>query len=260
MDGILMNEDQIRQIAGKQRMPIGTIEKDYALTIILAKLSEADFAEELVFKGGTAIKKAYFSEARFSEDLDFTCLTKTAPKKIEHFLEKEISTNKIECIQFNKTIKTSQKQNSVKIKQTYADISGHPQSINFDLSLREKVLLPTQKRQLTEAYDQPRSKVNAMDLTEIMAEKIRALTTRSLPRDLYDIWFLSKKDVKIDYSITKQKMAYYKEKASQKQPAEIIKQIETTWKRDLDRLIRPVPEYNKLAEETTKILEKIKDL
>lgn len=260
MDGIIMNENQIRQIAGKQKMPIGTVEKDYALTIILAKLSEADFAEELVFKGGTAIKKAYFQEARFSEDLDFTCLTTTVPKKIEQFLEKEISNNKIEYIQFNKTIKISQKQNSVKIKQAYTDISGHSQSINFDLSLREKVLLPTQKRPLTEAYDQPQSKANAMDLTEIMAEKIRALIIRSLPKDLYDIWFLSKKCVKIDYSITKQKMAYYKQKTNQKMPEKIIKQIETIWKRDLDRLIRPVPEYNKIVAETTKILQKIKDL
>ncbi len=198
MDGIIMNENQIRQIAGKQKMPIGTIEKDYTLTIILSRLSNADFAEEIVFKGGTAIKKAYFPEARFSEDLDFTCNTPNAPEKLEEFLKKEISDTKIECIQFNKTTKISQKQNSVKIKLAYLDISEHPQSINFDLSLREKVLMPTQQKELTNAYDQPKAKINTMNLTEIMAEKIRALNTRGLPRDLYDIWFLSKNNVKIN--------------------------------------------------------------
>jgi len=250
-----MNENQIRQIAGKQKMPVGTIEKDYALTIILSRLGTANFAEELVFKGGTAIKKAFFPKARFSEDLDFTCKTLNAPLKLEEFLKKEISETKIECIQFNKTTKISQKQSSVKIKLAYLDISGHPQSINFDLSLREKVLLPAQQRELTNAYDQPKAKINTMNLREIMAEKIRALNTRGTPRDLYDIWFLSKNNTKIDYSIVKQKLAYYNEEINAQKLEETIKQIETTWKRDLDLLIRPIPEYNRVAAETVKILK-----
>ena len=47
MDGIIMNENKIRQIAGKQKMPLGTIEKDYALTIVLARLGKTDFAKEM---------------------------------------------------------------------------------------------------------------------------------------------------------------------------------------------------------------------
>lgn len=255
MDGIIMNENQIRQIAGKQKMPIGTIEKDYALTMVLSRLSKTDFAKEIVFKGGTAIKKAYFPEARFSEDLDFTCMATTAPKKLEDFLEKEISDTKIECIQFNKTTKTSQKKDSVKIRLSYLDIAGHPQSINFDLSLREKVLLPTEEKEITNPYDQPKTKINTMNLTEIMAEKIRALATRNLPRDLYDIWFLSKNNIKIDHKIVEQKLAYYNKKLETQEIMEKIGKIEQTWKRDLERLTRPVPAYGKVAAETTKLLQ-----
>ncbi len=258
MDGILMNENELKQTAGKQKIPLGTIEKDYALTIILSRLGEQDFSKELGFKGGTAIKKAYFPEARFSEDLDFTCIKKSAPKKLEEFLKKEISNKKIECIQFKETTMASENKNSSKIKLGYLDIAQHPQSINFDLSQREKILFPCQEKQITNPYDQPKTKILTMNLTEIMAEKTRALITRSQPRDLYDIWFLSKKGTKINYSLIEQKLVYYNEKFSFEKIEQKIKEIEQKWTRDLDRLIRPIPEYKKIAAETIKIFSKQK--
>ena len=51
------------------------IEKDYILSWILQGVAENEnLAKALVFKGGTALKKAYFKDYRFSEDLDFTLL------------------------------------------------------------------------------------------------------------------------------------------------------------------------------------------
>jgi len=50
-----------------------TIELDYALSWILAGISEhQSLKNNLVFKGGTALKKCYFGDYRFSEDLDFS--------------------------------------------------------------------------------------------------------------------------------------------------------------------------------------------
>src|SRR5205809_7544860 len=51
------------------------IEKDYLLSWVLAGISGVpELREHLVFKGGTALKKCYFGEYRFSEDLDFSLL------------------------------------------------------------------------------------------------------------------------------------------------------------------------------------------
>ncbi len=51
------------------------IEKDYILSWILQGIAENEnLAQALVFKGGTVLKKAYFNDYRFSEDLDFTLL------------------------------------------------------------------------------------------------------------------------------------------------------------------------------------------
>ncbi|GAI46757.1 unnamed protein product, partial [marine sediment metagenome] len=49
------------------------IEKDYILSWVLAGIAaNKKLQNKLVFKGGTALKKCYFGNYRFSEDLDFT--------------------------------------------------------------------------------------------------------------------------------------------------------------------------------------------
>lgn len=51
----------------------GILEKDYHLHRLLKKISENDFfSQNLVFKGGTCLIKAYTGYFRFSEDIDFT--------------------------------------------------------------------------------------------------------------------------------------------------------------------------------------------
>ena len=51
------------------------IEKDYILSWILQGVAgHENLAKALVFKGGTVLKKAYFKDYRFSEDLDFSLL------------------------------------------------------------------------------------------------------------------------------------------------------------------------------------------
>jgi len=69
-----MNEQSLRKLAGKYKIPLGTLEKDYALTNILSITADFPKLDRMVFKGGTALKKAYFEGFRFSEDLDFVCL------------------------------------------------------------------------------------------------------------------------------------------------------------------------------------------
>jgi len=51
------------------------IEKDYILSWILQGIAQhQNLSKTIVFKGGTVLKKIYFEDYRFSEDLDFTLL------------------------------------------------------------------------------------------------------------------------------------------------------------------------------------------
>jgi predicted nucleotidyltransferase component of viral defense system len=56
-------------------LPWEVLERDYLLSWVLAGITRVDsLRDTLVFKGGTALRKCYFGDYRFSEDLDFTAV------------------------------------------------------------------------------------------------------------------------------------------------------------------------------------------
>jgi len=57
---------------GGRRIPEAVLERDYCLSWFLVGLSRSLLRDTLAFKGGTAIKKCFIPDYRFSEDLDFT--------------------------------------------------------------------------------------------------------------------------------------------------------------------------------------------
>ncbi|MCY4487141.1 MAG: nucleotidyl transferase AbiEii/AbiGii toxin family protein [Deltaproteobacteria bacterium] len=69
--------------------PWEVLERDYLLSWLLAGIAEKPaLRDNLVFKGGTALKKCYFGEYRFSEDLDFSSLEGTpVGEEMEYLVE-----------------------------------------------------------------------------------------------------------------------------------------------------------------------------
>jgi hypothetical protein len=59
-----MNEAGLKRYAASKRIPLGVAEKDYVLSVAIMQLSKSQYAKRFVFKGGTAIKKVYYPEAR----------------------------------------------------------------------------------------------------------------------------------------------------------------------------------------------------
>ena len=71
----MIKPGEIQLIARKVSVRDSQIEKDYILSWVLKGIAEhSQLAEIFVFKGGTVLKKAWFPDYRFSEDLDFTLL------------------------------------------------------------------------------------------------------------------------------------------------------------------------------------------
>ncbi len=65
----------IQQKAIKASVRDTQIEKDYVLSWVLYGISQNQNLHKcLVFKGGTVLKKVYFEDYRYSEDLDFTLI------------------------------------------------------------------------------------------------------------------------------------------------------------------------------------------
>ena len=74
----MIEQKEINKIATKNRVSDRQIEKDYVLSWLLFAISKNEILyNSLIFKGGTVLKKAYFEDYRFSEDLDFTLIDET---------------------------------------------------------------------------------------------------------------------------------------------------------------------------------------
>lgn len=74
----------IQEVSKQVGLETFIIEKDYWVTYILKNLAQSEFADEIVFKGGTCLSKAYNLIERFSEDVDLLILeTKNTKSKTQ---------------------------------------------------------------------------------------------------------------------------------------------------------------------------------
>jgi len=79
---------------------------------------------------------------------------------------------------------------------------------------------------------------------EVLSEKLRALSMRKKPRDLYDVWFLLKQQVKIDNILFEQKMNIV-----EKSPIVSINITHEDWERDLNILLEHPPSFELVKKE-----------
>jgi hypothetical protein len=75
-------ERRFRQEARRSGVPRDVVEKDFALSYALAGIFGVEqLASTLVFKGGTALRKGYFADYRYSEDAEHFAREAGAPPK-----------------------------------------------------------------------------------------------------------------------------------------------------------------------------------
>lgn len=187
---------------GGRRIPEAVLERDYCLSWFLVGLSKTPLTKILAFKGGTAIKKCFIPDYRFSEDLDFTLREDASFEKIqEHF-----------ALAFAYAERTS----GIRLQITRHDRHSHENSHTFflgyegplpgasgkevkvDISIRERIVFPIESSPVLKAYDEyedlPADEmIGVYSISEIAAEKIIAIfdPARNEPRDLYDLWYLT---------------------------------------------------------------------
>lgn len=185
---------EIKEKARQCMVPPSTIERDYAQNWVLAYLS----ALPLALKGGTGIRKVYFEQYRFSDDLDFTLLETYEKETLFEAVEDAVSRAREESgIRFEEDTNIIRTVTGFRVTVKFRILSGgttSPIKIDLDLttSENEEMLLPVQRKPIFHPYsDGLKASVTSYSLEEIMAEKIRSLFQRIRPRDIYDIWQLA---------------------------------------------------------------------
>lgn len=179
----LLNKSDL-SIFNKRSMnfKLADAEKDYFLTIVSKIIYESPLRDKLVFKGGTAIHHCYLPQTRFSEDLDFTSLDKKLTiEEVKAVLESE---------DFLEVKKEYVSNATIKIERLkYTGPLALPNSLKVEIDFIQNVVLPAKTLTYKNAWG-IKTKVSVMDVKEICAEKIRAMSDRARYRDFYDLVLL----------------------------------------------------------------------
>ncbi|KPL05566.1 MAG: hypothetical protein AMJ73_00070 [candidate division Zixibacteria bacterium SM1_73] len=194
----MISQREVSQIAFRQHKLDRVIEKDYVISWIILGLANSSLKKSLAFKGGTALKKVYFPNYRYSEDIDFTLLEYMEEKAlIEEFKAVLRKLEKSQAFLFNLREERIEKHiNSLIffvefVGPLQATLGGR--SIKVDFTLIEKLVFPIEERMIKAPYSDCKNlkrKLKTYSLEEVLIEKLCALISRTEPRDLYDVHHL----------------------------------------------------------------------
>lgn len=284
-----MREFNIKDLREKSQewgVPVETVDKDWVLGHYLNGIYQNKFLKNrLIFKGGTCLKKLYFKDYRFSEDLDFSATIE---------LDKNVVIASLQAVQemvyqdvgiHYATIKDNELLfNDLLMGYSFIlpywginhptkkliDPNRWTTSVKIEISLREKILLPHISRSIHHPYcDNHKvvAEVKGYHLEEIFCEKLRALLQRSYsaPRDYYDLWCISthyqdKMSLGNIPSLFQQKClikniafggvaSFFVERR--------LEQVKMQWKPSLGSHLRELPNIERVLDELRNALEKI---
>jgi len=252
---------QVQRLALKNNVSPEIIEKDYFIELVLFYFSkDSSLCENLVFRGGTALKKVYFPEYRFSEDLDFVIDNK---KEINIYQEMIIQI--LQKISSDYPIKMDKrsmfKSDQLQLFIAYDIVPGIRGVKELKVDILEDYYIPKHERKgLLFSYPEFENKNSVLEtyaLESVICDKIgRILDVDDEPRDLYDLWYLLKLD--LDIKIVKKE---FKNKYSYgiiipNLLREIAKDdYRQNWENRLIHQIFDLPDYNMVIKDLNKLIE-----
>ena len=168
------------------------VEQDLMISRALVEMfRHPDVAENLAFRGGTALYKLYLKPVRYSEDID---LVQVHPGQIGSLMDalKEV---------LNPWLgNPKRKQSEGRITLTYRinAESGLPLKLKVEINSREHfTVLGLEKHNLDiqSRWFSGGASILTYSLDELLGTKMRALYQRKKGRDLFDLWQAALKEI-----------------------------------------------------------------
>jgi len=195
----MIKPGEIDKIAIEKGVRAKQIEKDYIVSWALWGIARNEFLNDnLVFKGGTCLKKMYFEDYRYSEDMDFTLRDDNISDEeiLENFrnvFDQIYDESRIRIAIVQETIDNHKASGSLKFNTSYV-ATGGSDAIKVDVTRGETIEFEVDHRPVLNNYSDLREEddtlIHCYSLKEILIEKITALMGRTIPRDLYDFDYL----------------------------------------------------------------------
>jgi predicted nucleotidyltransferase component of viral defense system len=262
----MIKPGEIQQKANAVGVRDQQIEKDYILSWILFGISKHEhLSKTIVFKGGTVLKKVYFEDYRFSEDLDFTLLNAEVSNEqifawfneVFEFIKDEANIP-LEIIDNNE-----HEGGGINFYISYIGPlggQGKNKRIKVDISRSEQLVFEPVLNSVIIDYS---DLLLCYSLEEVLVEKLRSVMQRMQARDFYDIWYLLEvQEMNADFYLAefevkcKSKGLLYTDFL--KKLDERLSQYKGRWKNSLSEQIKDLPDFDQVERDVQRHLKKMK--
>ncbi len=251
----MISYSQVVKTSSSLNLPEETIEKDYFIELLLFYIATEKKLKDLIFRGGTALRKIYFPDYRFSEDLDFLIINDI--KEILDYLG-EIVDKINQDFPAEVTIKRNlQKHDRLQIFVGYNIVSqiSAIKELKVDILRDTDASLCYKKRKIIFTYEDFkdfRADILVYDLESVIVDKIsRIFDVVNEPRDVYDIWNLLK-NTRLDFQKIKK---MFKQKHGFKFNVESFlseaqkPEYKVNWEARLSRQVSNIPDFDEVIKE-----------
>ncbi|MFH1246978.1 MAG: nucleotidyl transferase AbiEii/AbiGii toxin family protein [Candidatus Micrarchaeota archaeon] len=262
----MISPNVISEISKKEGISWGVVEKDYFITLLLEAISNESFLKtNFVFKGGTALRKIYFKDYRYSEDLDFTLRKELSAREIRSSVEASLEFLKTEHNADLRIKNFNSKSYFTDVKIQFVGFKGNKNSIALDLTPNEVIVDVVTDKLVFNSYYSKDFSVNCYSLGEIFAEKLRSLLQRTRVRDYYDVWYLLKHaqnnlDKKKISQIFQAKVLYkklaYTDKSQLLDPVK-LEQVKAYYSSQLENQLSNLPSFEQIESDLKKAINKL---
>ena len=272
----MIKPGEIQQKANAVGVRDQQIEKDYILSWILFGISKHEhLSKTIVFKGGTVLKKIYFEDYRFSEDLDFTLLNVEILneqifawfKEVFEFI-KEKANIPLEIIDpDNHRDRHEHEDGGINFYISYIGPlggQGNNKKVKVDISRSEQLVFePVMKDVFVDYTDLEAYQLLCYPLEEVLVEKMRSVMQRMQARDFYDIWYLLEEHgIDADFYISEfEAKCKSKELVHTDFPKKLderLPQYKGRWKSSMSEQIKDLPDFDQVEREVQRHLKKLK--
>lgn len=186
------------------------LEKVYRLADMLKTIYDDEFLKgKLVMKGGTAINFIYFNMPRLSVDVDFNFVSREpredmrkSRENIDKILTKSFAMN-------GYGVEKMQPYALLQYNLKYTNTAGNIDRMKIEINFLERIPVFEIVEKKISIFDIPEFKVRTYRLEELFATKLRALFTRTAPRDMFDVYMLLKSGLKLDERTLKKCFIFY---------------------------------------------------
>jgi len=186
-----MERDFALDLSAKLGIDMQQIIREEAELIVLKQLFDSSISDNLIFKGGTALRLIYGSP-RFSEDLDFSLKVNISQTEFRKIISKIVKSDE-RFILKDLANKYYTHIAQIKMKESWQEVA-----LSMKIELSKEMLRNKSSPEYVNALAKsPVTNISVMaqvsPLEIILKEKMQAIKERKMPRDIFDIWFICQK-------------------------------------------------------------------